>query len=150
MTRRSRIEAALGLCCLLAAKVTTADARADPPPAERVRDQVGARTDPPGRMRLELRAGLGVRRDALTSAGARSEVEGRALSDLVIGGAWFARGSAFGLAGRLELDRFSLSGGGGPRGSSGSALRRAAAAGGAGAPGAGPPPPGGAGGRAPR
>src|SRR4051812_45619119 len=127
MTRRSRIEAALGLCCLLAAKATTADARADPPPAERVRDQVGARTDPPGRMRLELRAGLGVRRGALTSAGARSEVEGRALSDLVIGGAWFARGSAFGLAGRLELDRFSLSGEAAAERSSASALELSAA-----------------------
>jgi hypothetical protein len=108
MTRRGRIRAALGLCCLLAAGASLADARADPQVAEAGAGGPGDQVPPLARMRLELRGALGVRRDALTLAGARSEAEGQALSDLVLGGAWFARGSPFGVAARLELDRFSL------------------------------------------
>jgi hypothetical protein len=61
-----------------------------------------------GRFRLDLRAGLGVRRDTLDTAGAHIGASGAAVSDVVLGGAWFAASMPLGVAGRFELDRFAL------------------------------------------
>jgi len=60
------------------------------------------------RFRLDLRAGLGVRHDTLTTDAARIGARGTALSDFVLGGAWFHGRSPIGFAGRVELDRFAL------------------------------------------
>jgi hypothetical protein len=62
------------------------------------------------RFRLDLRAGVGVRDDTLTTDTARIGARGTALSDLVLGGAWFSPRSPLGIAGRLELDHFALRG----------------------------------------
>src|SRR5688572_29832778 len=61
------------------------------------------------RFRLDLRAGVSVRNDTLTTGTARIGARGTALSDVVLGGAWFSRRSPIGFAGRFELDRFALS-----------------------------------------
>jgi hypothetical protein len=60
------------------------------------------------RFRLDLRAGVGVRHDTLDTGAARIGARGTALSDFVLGGAWFKGRSPIGLAGRVELDRFAL------------------------------------------
>src|SRR5688572_17833372 len=60
------------------------------------------------RFRLDLRAGVSVRNDTLTTGSARIGARGTALSDLVLGGAWFSGRSPIGVAGRFELDRFAL------------------------------------------
>jgi hypothetical protein len=67
------------------------------------------------RFRLDLRAGLSVRNDTLTTGSTRIGARGMALSDVVLGGAWFSGRSPLGFAGRFELDRFALrsDGGGG-------------------------------------
>jgi hypothetical protein len=61
-----------------------------------------------GRFRLDLRAGLGVRRDTLDTAAAHIGASGAAISDFVLGGAWFAAHTPVGVVGRFELDRFAL------------------------------------------
>jgi hypothetical protein len=60
------------------------------------------------RFRLDLRAGLSVRHDTLTTGAARIGAQGTALSDFVLGGAWYHGRSPLGFAGRAELDRFAL------------------------------------------
>ena len=60
------------------------------------------------RFRLDLRAGVGVRNDTLTTGAARIGARGTALSDFVLGGAWYRGRFPLGLAGRAELDRFAL------------------------------------------
>jgi hypothetical protein len=60
------------------------------------------------RFRLDLRAGVGIRNDTLTTGSARIGARGTALSDFVLGGAWFHGRSPIGVAGRMELDRFAL------------------------------------------
>jgi hypothetical protein len=63
--------------------------------------------DPP-RGRVELHGGLGVRNDRFIADGARTNAKGGAISDVALGGAWFAPGAAYGFAGRLALERFSV------------------------------------------
>jgi hypothetical protein len=64
-------------------------------------------TEPP-RGRLELHAGWGVRNDRFAADGARINARGGAISDLALGGAWFAPGQWYGFAGRLALERFGV------------------------------------------
>jgi hypothetical protein len=63
---------------------------------------------PPPRGRLELRAGLGVRDDLLTSGAERVSARGGTVSEVAAGGAWFGSGEPWGLAARLEVERFGL------------------------------------------
>src|SRR5437763_13402119 len=62
------------------------------------------------RFRFDLRAGLGVRHDRLSTSATRIGANGAALSDFVLGGAWFGTRSPLGLAARFELDHFGLRG----------------------------------------
>ena len=65
------------------------------------------RAPPPAPLRLELRGGLSNRQDKLTAPGTLVDAQGTALSNLALGGAWFA-GSDLGVAAGLDVDRFSL------------------------------------------
>jgi hypothetical protein len=72
------------------------------------RDVVGGPPEAPDRGRIDLRAGLGVRDDLLTSGAERVTAKGGTVSEVAVGGAWFAGGTPWGLAGRLEVERFGL------------------------------------------
>jgi hypothetical protein len=70
-----------------------------------------ARAEAPVRGRVDLRGGLGVRRDRLVMPGLQVEGSGGAPSSLGLGAAWFGSG-AIGLSGQVEIERFSLAGAG--------------------------------------
>jgi hypothetical protein len=80
---------------------------ATPAPAAE-RDAVDVPADGPPRGRVELRAGLGVRDDLLTSGAERVTAKGGTVSEVAAGGAWFAGDGPWGLAGRLEVERFGV------------------------------------------
>jgi hypothetical protein len=76
--------------------------------ADPLRAAASDTAETPARGRLELRGGLGLRDDRLTTGGERVNATGSAVSELVAVGAWFAEKHPIGIAGRLEVERFSL------------------------------------------
>lgn len=93
-------------------------ARAQEPVAVAAREPIADAA----RFRLDLRAGVSVRNDTLTTGATRIGAKGTALSDAVLGGAWFSGRSPLGFAGRFELDRFALRTDGGGDGAAATGL----------------------------
>jgi hypothetical protein len=71
-------------------------------------DLAAGASGPAARARVDLRAGLGVRDDVLTAGSERVSAKGGTVSELTLSGAWFPALGHWGLAGRLELERFGL------------------------------------------